>query len=271
MVSQDAISEELLGLATGLARSAGKTIVAMRSEAVAAADSKSTPTDPVTAADKEAERIIVAGILDARPDDGVSGEEGTNREGTSGVVWHIDPIDGTTNFVYDISAYAVSIGAEVDGVMSAGVVYNPVPDELFSARRGHGARLNDVVISAAQGDELATALVGTGFGYQPDRRRAQAAVLAKVLPEIRDVRRIGSAALDLCSVACGRLDAYFEGGLNRWDFAAGWLIAAEAGAICDDLRGNDPDERFTLASKPGIHQALSDLLRGHDADAVTEA
>lgn len=263
-------SAELLALATDLARLAGSTIVEMRTEAVATATTKSTPTDPVTAADQEAERIIVAGILDARPDDGVAGEEGANRAGTSGVVWHIDPIDGTVNFVHNISAYAVSIGVEVAGVMAAGVVYDPVADELFSARLGHGAELNGSTITASDCQSAAAALVGTGFGYQPERRRAQVKVVAGLLPDIADIRRIGSAALDLCSVACGRLDAYFEGGLNKWDYAAGVLIAAEAGAICDDLRGNAPSQRFTLVATPGAHGPLSELLTALEADRVTD-
>jgi myo-inositol-1(or 4)-monophosphatase len=262
--------DEFLPLAVELARSAGRRIVVMRDDAVASATSKSTPTDPVTAADTEAERIIVEGILDARPHDGVAGEEGTNRAGTSGVIWHIDPIDGTANFVYGIPAYSVSIGVEVDGVLTAGAVYNPVADELFSAQIGNGATLNGDPIRVSQPTDCSMALVGTGFGYNPDRRRAQGGVLAELLPAIRDVRRAGSAALDLCSVASGRLDAYYEAGLNKWDFAAGALIATEAGAVCGDLAGEAPNERFLLAAAPSIHRPLAELLKGLDADRVTD-
>ncbi|MCL4141009.1 UNVERIFIED_CONTAM: hypothetical protein GTU68_065593 [Idotea baltica] len=242
----------------------------MRSDAVASATTKSTPTDPVTAADTEAERIIVAGILDARPDDGVAGEEGAYQPGTSGVVWHIDPIDGTTNFIYGIAAYCVSIGVEVSGSMTVGVVYNPVVDELFHAELGGGAFLNGESIQANAGGEMPKALVATGFGYGPEQRRAQAKVLTGLMPEVRDIRRIGSAALDLCAVACGRVDAYFEAGLNLWDLAAGWLIATEAGAICDDLRGNAPGTHFMLAAGPALHPALAQLLLELEAERVIE-
>lgn len=262
----DALGIELLDLAMSLTTEAGIAVVEKRAEAVATATTKSSPTDPVTEGDRLAESIVVAGITEHRPDDGIVGEEGTERTGTTGVVWYIDPIDGTTNYLYDIPAYAVSVGAAIDGVMIAAVVLNPVAEELYAARLGAGATMNGESISVSACPQLGSALLATGFGYLAERRRHQAAVVAEVLPKVRDIRRIGSAALDLCNVACGRVDAYYELGLNSWDFAAGWLIATEAGAICDDLRGGEPSEHFMLATTPSIHEPLSTLLRSLNAD-----
>ena len=261
-------SEELLALATRLATTAGRTVIEMRAGALASATTKSSPTDPVTAADRRAEEIIVAGILDARPDDAIVGEEGTDHNGDSGVVWYIDPIDGTTNYLYGIPAYAVSIAAALDRTMVAGVVYNPAAGELYAARSGAGATCNGQPIAATTGSEMSAALIATGFGYLAERRRVQADVVAAVLPSVRDIRRFGSAALDLCAVASGRVDAYFEAGLNSWDFAAGSLIASEAGAVCNDLRGGPPSQRFLVAAAPGIHGPLTEMLRALDADRV---
>lgn len=260
------LGPELLELATALAIEAGSAVVAARAEAVATATTKSSPTDPVTEGDRLAEAIVVAGITKHRPDDGIVGEEGTEQTGTTGVVWYIDPIDGTTNYLYGIPAYAVSIGAAVDGVMTAAVVNNPATDELFAARVGGGATLNGEPIAVSAPDGLSSSLVATGFGYRAERRVHQAAVIAEVLPRVRDIRRIGSAALDLCNVACGRADAYYELGLNSWDFAAGWLIATEAGAVVDNLRDQLPTEHFLLATTPAIHAPLTELLRSVDAD-----
>ena len=198
---------------------------------------KSTHTDMVTDMDLWAERHITETLIAARPHDALVGEEGTRREGSSGVHWYVDPIDGTTNYLYGHPGYSVSIGATVDGELAVGVVGDPTLGEIFRARRGGGAYRNDVPIMASTRPTLADALVGTGFGYRSDRRRAQAQVLLHVLPEIRDIRRMGGAAIDLCSVACGRLDAFYEKGLAPWDYTAGALIAAEAGARVHDLDG----------------------------------
>ncbi len=262
------LADELLVIARALAVEAGTTITEMRDGAVASADTKSSPTDPVTEADRRAEEIIVSGILAARPNDGIVGEEGASRASTSGVTWHIDPIDGTTNYVYGIPAYGVSIAAQTDAGIIAGAVFNPVADELFAATLGGGATLNGRPIFASKTEVLSSALVATGFGYVSDRRRRQAAVVAALLPEIRDIRRLGSAALDLCGVACGRVDAYFEAGLNSWDFAAGWLIATEAGATCHNLRGEAPSEHFLVAAAPGVDSELDRMLKELDADGV---
>lgn len=248
-------------LATSLARSAGEAVIDLRASAVAGATTKSSPTDPVTEADRAAERIVVDGLTSARPEDAIIGEEGTEQAGTSGLIWSIDPIDGTTNYVYGIPAYAVSIAVGDETGILCGSVYNPVTDELYEAVRGAGATLNGRPIAVNEPVELDAALVATGFGYLAERRRSQAAVVAGLLPEIRDIRRVGSAALDLCAVACGQVDAYYEVGLNVWDFAAGALVATEAGAMCTDLTGGPASPEFLVAAGPTLHRVLAERLR----------
>jgi myo-inositol-1(or 4)-monophosphatase len=219
-------------------------------------DTKSSPTDPVTEYDRAAERLIVDALRSSRPDDAIVGEEGADDAGTSGLEWHIDPIDGTANFVYDLPNWCTSVAVvDSDGPL-AGAVYVPVTDELFSAARGGGATLNGVQIACSSATELSHALVGTGFSYSAVRRAGQARRLSRLLPDVRDVRRLGSAAIDLCFVACGRLDAYFEEYLNSWDLAAGVLIAQEAGAITSDLSGGAAGSLATVAAAPGIHHDL---------------
>jgi myo-inositol-1(or 4)-monophosphatase len=224
-------------------------------------ESKTTVTDLVTEMDRAAEAFIVERLLAARPDDGVLGEEGAARTGTSGVRWVIDPIDGTTNYVYGYPAFAVSIAAERQGTAVAGVVVNAAVDEVFSAFAGGGAHRDGEPIRCSEVTELHTALVATGFGYDAGRRARQADVLTTLLPLVRDIRRAGAASLDLCAVACGRVDAYYEKGLAPWDHAAGGLIAAEAGAIVTDLDGRPPTDSFVLATSPGLAEALRELLR----------
>jgi myo-inositol-1(or 4)-monophosphatase len=221
---------------------------------------KSTTTDLVTSMDRASERHIVDGIRAARPDDAIVGEEGTDRAGTSGVRWVIDPLDGTTNYFYAVPAFAVSIAVEVDGVVVAGVVADPSHRETYAARLGGGATCNGAPIRCTDVDALSHALVGTGFSYESERRARQGRVVAELLPVARDVRRFGAAALDLCWVACGRLDAFYERGLQSWDLAAGALIAAEAGATVGDLDGGPPSTAFTLASAPRIFEPLRAVL-----------
>ncbi len=228
-------------------------------------DTKSTATDLVTEFDRWAEATIVEAITTARPDDGVVGEEGAAVEGTSGVVWLIDPIDGTTNFVYDLPGSSVSVAARHHDTVVAGAVHDLVRDERFRATSGRGATLDGRTINAGTTTDLAVSLVATGFAYTADRRRAQAEVLVDVLPFVRDIRRFGGAAVDLCSLACGRVDAYYERGLGVWDYAAGALIAREAGAIIDNRgpRGGAlvgasegiADAFFALVDTAGAHRA----------------
>ncbi len=223
-------------------------------------DTKSSATDMVTVADRAAEERIVDAIISVRPNDGFKGEEGTDVAGTSGVRWIIDPIDGTANFVVAHPGYAVSIAAEVDGTVVAGAVADPAHNQLFDAAVDHGARCNGAPLTVRPNDDLARSLVATGFSFDPERRRLQAEALTIILPEIADIRRMGSAALDLCGVALGRVDAYYELWLNEWDLAAGALIASEAGAIVTLPHGEQAPGPFIVAAVPGITASLDALL-----------
>lgn len=252
--------EQLLVIATRLALGAGELIRTGRDGAGEDVGVKSTPTDVVTAMDHASERYLVAELARRRPGDGVLGEEGASVAGSSGVRWVVDPIDGTVNYLYGLPWYAVSVAAEVDGRVVVGVVHNPENGELFSAVRGGGAWLEGQRLRCTEESTLGQALVSTGFGYDADRRREQAQVAAALLPRVRDLRRMGSAALDLCQVAAGRLDAHYEQGLSPWDHAAGGLIAAEAGARVTGLRGAPAGVECVLAAGPGIFPALAAAL-----------
>jgi myo-inositol-1(or 4)-monophosphatase len=191
---------------------------------------KSSATDAVTQADRDSEALILAGIRAERPDDGVVGEEGTSVESRSGINWLIDPIDGTVNYLYGHpSGWCVSIAALDESGVIAGVVYDPMREELFSAGRGLGATLNGRRLQVSAAEDLTLALIATGFGYRTEVRRQQAQVLASILPQVRDIRRCGSAALDVCWVAAARVDAYYEWGVNPWDWSAAGLVVREAG------------------------------------------
>lgn len=232
-------------------------------------DTKSTPTDPVTEFDRAAEALIVDTLRTTRPDDSIVGEEGAEHAGTSGLEWHIDPIDGTANFVYDLPAWCTSVAVVDHQGPLAAAVYVPVTDELFSAARGAGATRNGTPIRCSTASQLSMAMVGTGFNYSPTIRELQARRLAALLPQVRDVRRFGSAALDLCMVACGRLDAYFEEHLSSWDLAAGVLIASEAGAATSNFGSGPAGSDATVAAAPGLHAALLALLASIDAGRPT--
>jgi myo-inositol-1(or 4)-monophosphatase len=239
-------------------------------------ENKSTTTDHVTEMDRAAERLIVDALLAARPDDGVLGEEGANRTGTSSIRWVIDPIDGTTNYVYGFPAFAVSIAAQrcdpddptSTGTAVAGVVVDVAAGDVFAASAGGGATRNGAPIRCSEVNDLALALVATGFGYDRARRARQARVLTEVLPRVRDIRRMGAASLDLCSVACGRVDAYFEKGLAPWDHAAGGLIASESGAQVVDLEGAAPRGDLVIAAPAELVGPLTELLRAARAGEV---
>jgi myo-inositol-1(or 4)-monophosphatase len=231
--------------------------------------SKSTPTDPVTVVDTETERLLRDRLAELRPGEPILGEEGGGPADPAGtppgsVTWVLDPIDGTVNFVYGIPAYAVSVGAQINGESVAGAVADVVGNRVYSAAVGLGAHVTDdqgtQPLQSAAVDDLSMALLGTGFGYSRQRRAAQAALLARMLPVVRDVRRIGSAALDLCMVASGRLDAYYEHGLQVWDRAAGALIAAEAGARVVLPAPGVNGAGLALAAAPGIADELLAVL-----------
>ena len=256
---------ELLEVATTVARSAGAMLLD-RLGAARTVTAKSTPTDMVTEVDAAAEKLIVGLLRRRRPVDGVLGEEGATSDGTSGLRWVIDPIDGTTNYLYRGAAFAVSVAVQDAGGSLVGVIFDPQRDELFSATRGAGAARNGQPIRVNPGTELAHALVATGFGYDADRRRHQAEVLVQVIPQVRDIRRSGSAAIDWCSLACGRVDAIYERGQQAWDFAAGALIAREAGAVVGDLRGGLPSPEMALGASPDVFEPLRELLANAEAD-----
>jgi myo-inositol-1(or 4)-monophosphatase len=260
--------EALVELAAETADRAVRLLLAGVERARATVETKATVTDMVSELDRASEQLIVTALLAERPDDGVMGEEGSARPGTSGLRWVIDPLDGTTNYLYGHPGWNVSIAAEDATGVVVGVVADAVHGELFTATRGGGARRNGVPIRCSPAADLATALVGTGFGYDPERRRAQGAVVANLLPEVRDIRRMGAAAVDLCSVACGRLDAYFERGLSWWDLAAGGLIAAEAGAVVTSLDDGAMTAGSVVAAPPGLATPLRDLLRSLGAQNV---
>jgi myo-inositol-1(or 4)-monophosphatase len=277
-------SAALLDLARDIALRASEFTIEARRAGVSVAATKSTHTDIVTAVDRDTETLIRSFILEARPDDGIVGEEGVTHVGTSGVDWVVDPIDGTVNFLYGIPAWAVSIAvvegaggaggvggagleAGLGGTTLAGVVVNPVTGELFEASAGGGARLTGRELVVNQPVSLGSALVGTGFSYSAGRRREQADVLLELLPRVRDIRRIGSAALDLCALAAGRLDAFYERGLNAWDHAAGALIAREAGAVVGGPGGGPENGELLVAAAPGLYEELTAALREAGVDA----
>lgn len=220
-------------------------------------DRKSSATDLVSDADRAAERSIADGLRSERPDDGVLGEEGAAVRAESGRTWLVDPLDGTTNYLYGYPAWSVSVALENDEGVLVGVVHDPARDETFRAIRGKGAELNGVAVGVRDHNRLETALVATGFGYSAELRAEQARTLTRVLPRIRDVRRGGSAALDLSWLACGRLDGYFERGLNPWDWAAGKLLVTEAGGA---TRALDGEPAGLVAAGPRLLASLASLV-----------
>jgi len=257
---------DLLALAQRIAVTAGELAVKRRAEGVQVAASKSSPEDIVTRADRETESLIRGMIADARPDDGFFGEESDPDPGTSGLTWVVDPIDGTVNYLYGAPHWAVSV-AVVEGepdpatwAAIAGVVVNPAIGELFTASAGDGAYLGDRRLRVQEA-ELSLALVATGFAYSATTRRQQAAVVLDLIGRVRDIRRSGSAALDLCAVASGRVDAYFEVGLNPWDHAAGALIAREAGARVGGPGDAPATADLLLAAPPELAMHLEGILR----------
>lgn len=247
--------DELLALAVDVATEAADLVRHRRVGGVEVSATKSSPTDIVTEVDRAAERLIYDRLMSARPDDGFLGEEGASSESASDVRWIVDPIDGTVNFLYGIPAYAVSIAAAVDGVSVAGVVLNVPTGERFTATLGGGAFLDGgrlQVGTAAAVTPLAQRLVGTGFSYVEEVRVLQVAAVSAMLREVRDVRRIGSAALDLCFVAAGRFDAFVEEGLHLWDMAAGGLVATEAGAVLTQGAGVGGGDCYLCAPAQGF-------------------
>jgi myo-inositol-1(or 4)-monophosphatase len=247
-------------LAEAVAREAGHQLREASAGPRVNVTAKSSPTDLVSEADHTAERLIRDRLAAARPDDGFLGEEGGDVTGTTGLRWVVDPLDGTINFLFGIPQWAVSIACEDDAGTLAGVIYDPMRDELWSAERDGPARLDGRALQSPGRADLATALVATGFGYDADVRRVQAEAVARLLPEVRDIRRFGSAALDLAWTAAGRYDAYYERGLNRWDVAAGLLICSRAGLESRALPPAPPAADGVLVAASGLIEALEALV-----------
>jgi myo-inositol-1(or 4)-monophosphatase len=254
---------ELLAIAERLARAAADVIRDRPSDL--RAQSKTTPTDTVTIVDKAAERVIIDGLTQLRPGDRVVAEESGDSKAGSEVTWYVDPLDGTVNYLYGLPPYSVSIAAVVAGQPVAGVVLDVPRDELFTAVAGGGAVCNGRPISCGVQTEPALSLVATGFAYDAQVRTWQAEVVRGVLPQVRDIRRAGSAAVDLCNVACGRVDAFFEAGMYAWDWMAGSLIAREAGARVEGIGGRAPGRHVTIAANAELFAALELVLAGAGA------
>ena len=273
-VPADTERTALRELAERAARAAGDLARTARAGRISVEDTKSSPTDVVTEADRAAEDLLRRLLRAERPDDAVLGEEGGTQTGGSGLTWVVDPIDGTVNYLYGIPVYAVSVAVvegdpAVPGGWSpvAGCVHNPASGETWTAARGLGAHLDGRQLPVhLPPPPLDRALVSTGFGYTSQRRRAQARVVADLLPRIRDVRRIGVSSLDLCSVAAGRADAYYERGLNPWDFAAAWLVATECGVSVRGPRGGAPSGELLVAARPPLVDVLAAELDRLRAD-----
>jgi myo-inositol-1(or 4)-monophosphatase len=251
---------EALALATEAAREAGALLLELLRSPATGIRSKSSATDLVSEADERAEQAIVTTIRKRRPVDALVAEEGSSARGSSGVSWYVDPLDGTINYLYGIPHWSVSICCADAAGPLAGVVFDPLRDELFSTARGGGAHLGDRRLTVTDKRELASALVATGFGYGAAQRKTQGRIIAKALGDVRDVRRFGSAALDLSWVAAGRYDAYFESVDNPWDWMAGAMLVREAGGRVTELDPKDPAFPRIIASGPGIHDDLVGLL-----------
>nr|WP_246316049.1 inositol monophosphatase family protein [Kineococcus aurantiacus] len=259
-------------MAVEVATAAGALVHDGRPDRVEVAATKSSPTDVVTAMDTASEQLVRRLLRAARPQDGFLGEEEGHEPGTSGLTWVVDPIDGTVNYLYGLRSYAVSVAVvrsqgrpdPATWTVLAGAVVDPSAGETWSAARGAGATLTDArgsrPLRVGPGPDLGQALLATGFGYDAGRRAEQAAVVARLLPRVRDLRRIGTASLDLCSVAAGRVDAYYERGLNPWDFAAGWLVAHEAGAVVTDFAGGPAGGHGLVAAGPDLQPVLREAL-----------
>lgn len=256
----------LLEVALRIAREAGALLADGRAHVghVAVAATKSSPTDVVTAMDRASEELIVARLGELRPGDGLLAEEGSARASDTGVEWVVDPLDGTVNYLYGVPFWGVSIAARLTAEPAdqslVGVVHAPVLGMTWIGSRGRGSSRDGTPMRGSEATTLEQALVGTGFGYDAGRRGRQAEVVRRVLPRVRDIRRFGSAAVDLCLTAEGILDAYFEQGLKLWDGAAGYLIAREAGLTVEGLDGEPPGEQLTIAAPPALFGPLSAML-----------
>jgi myo-inositol-1(or 4)-monophosphatase len=254
--------QQLLAGARGAAEAAAAELRPRFGERARGVRTKSTPTDLVSDADLAAEEAIKSVLAKRRPGDSILAEEGGESEGGE-VRWVVDPLDGTSNYLFGIPAFAVSIACEDATGSIAGVVLDPIRNECFEATRSGDPTLNGEPLEPGpRAETLAVAMVATGFGYEPKIRARQAEVLTRVLPRVRDIRRVGAAALDLCWCACGRYDAFYERGLKQWDVAAGGLIAARAGLAVRDLAANGDDPAGTVVAPPALIDELLGLIVG---------
>ena len=245
---------ELASLAEEVARSAGALLM-QRPDSFTFTE-KSSAVDFATQMDQQAEALIVKSLLAARPDDGIIAEEGAAQQSKSGITWVIDPLDGTVNYLYGLPGWNISIAAKNQDGVIAGVVFAPTVNSLWKATKDGGAFLNNKSIKCNDPVNLNLALIATGFSYDLDLRKEQGARIQKLIPQIRDLRRNGAAAVDLCYVAMGAVDAYFESSLKEWDFAAGGLIATEAGAFISGRTGGAPDGDMVVCAGPSLHAQL---------------
>ena len=270
------LEQQLESLAVDIAREAGALARARREEGVSIAASKSALADIVTEADREVEALIRARIAAARPGDGFLGEESDPERGSTGVTWVVDPIDGTVNYAYGIPSYAVSIAAvsgepdPLSWTALAAAVHAPALGEMFHAARGEGAWLGETRLAVNAEVNPAGSLLATGFGYDPATHGPQLALLGRVMPLARDIRRIGAASLDLAYVAAGRLDGYFERGLNPWDHAAGVLLVQEAGGVAVGMPGDAPNRDMTIVGNRALVQRLADVVFADDTAGDTQ-
>lgn len=253
----------LLDLATRTAHAAGRFLMDERPTELRI-DTKSSPTDAVTMMDRGSERIIVDAILTERPDDSILGEEGAERHGSTDVRWVIDPLDGTVNYLYQLPHWAVSIGVEIDGEPAVGVVHVPRLEQTYWAILGEGAFLDERGsrrrLQVNSVTDVSQALIGTGFSYVQQVRTEQGPIVAEVVPLVRDIRRLGAGAIDLCLVADGRIDGYFERQLQPWDLCAGGLIAREAGASVTGLAGQPAGPAMVVAANPELASQLIEVI-----------
>jgi myo-inositol-1(or 4)-monophosphatase len=260
-------ADGLLELALGAARDAGSLLLDRFGGPASGVESKSSTTDMVSDADRAAERLLLERIAAARPEDGLVGEEGGRLAGSSGLTWVIDPLDGTTNYLFGYPVWSVSIACEDEHGGVVAVVHDPCRGETFTAERGRGTMLNGQTVRTRAPRDLDRALVGTGFAYAPAERVFQAQVLTSVLSQVRDIRRGGSAALDLAWVACGRLDGFYEWGIKHWDRAAGMLLVSEAGGGVSVFEPGPGLEPCVVAATAALHDPLRGIVTASVAAA----
>lgn len=254
--------DALLELATRMAHSAGELLYERFRGPARGVSAKTSPTDLVSDADRDSEALLLATIGAERPIDGILAEEGDASDSRSGITWIVDPLDGTINYLFGIPQWSISIAARDEQGLCVGVVHDACRSETFTAVRGGGAALNGDGIQVTDRTDLASALIGTGFAYDADARAQQAARLPRLLPQVRDIRRAGSAALDLAWLACGRLDGFFEAPMEEWDKAAGMLLVTEAGGVVTELDAPLGLSPGVIAANPRLHPLLRELVMG---------